>query len=625
MEDKLLLQAQLEAEQDGELTKIKMVANAGSVMTFKGKQFAIDVDGVFPHSASIPIVYGHELSAGIGHTTAIKAEDGKLLVEGVVSRDTAFAHDFASSSARGFPWQASVGGLVVDKLTLKQGESYDLHGNLLEAGVNIVTKFELFEISVVEFGADPNTSSTIAATAELEDDLSIEGAEIMEIENTVEVETDQLQAMRDVAANEMERVAEIKRRSNGNDEAIMATAIREGWTPDKFELESLRASRPEAPAVHVPENDVDEKALECVALRAAGFTPNEKRYSERTLLAADRIGSVGLRDFLEVASGGRLNARRLDSPEAIRAEFSTQNLNYVLSRTVNAILLESFNYVDSAWKKCFKIGRVNDFKKAERYRLDTAFELEPLTDGGKIKHGEIADAKFEVQAQTLATMFAITRKDIVNDDLGALTEIPRQFGFGAADTINKYCWTLFMNPGNAIDGSAFYDATLGSLKASTPLSLDGLSAARAAFVARKKQKATSKDAESPLGIPPTLLIVPTALEDKALMLTKATQLNNGATTDNPADYNPNYGRFQVVGVPFLGFSNYTNYSDTTWYLAADPNRVPAFEISFLNGKTAPTVERADAPFDTLGVQYRCYIDFGVSAQDRRGILKVTAS
>ena len=33
---------------------------------------------------------------------------------------------------------------------------------------------------------------------------------------------------------------------------------------------------------------------------------------------------------------------------------------------------------------------------------------------------------------------------------------------------------------------------------------------------------------------------------------------------------------------------------------------------------------ADAPFDTLGVQYRAYIDFGVSVQDRRGIMKVTA-
>lgn len=618
--DTFKLNLQLEASDD-DIAKIKMVANAGSVMNFGSKRYAIDVEGVFPHAESIPIVYGHELSAGIGHTTAIKAEDGKLLVEGVVSRETPYAKDFVSSARNGFPWQASVGGMIVDKLSLKKGESYNLHGQEIGEGVDIVTKFELFEISVVEFGADPNTSS-IAAQAQVDDNTLLEGEQMNE--NDVElVEVDEIQASRERQAQELERVAEIKKRSNGDDFELQATAIREGWTPDRFELESLRAARPKAPAVHNPEPECDAEALEVVALRAAGFNP-EKRYSDKTLTAADRLGALGLRDYLEKASGGRLDARRLDSPEAIRAEFSTQNLNYVLTRSVNAILLEAFNYTDNSWKKCFKIGRVNDFKKAERYRLDSAFELEPLTDGGKIKHGEIADAKFEVQAQTLATMFAITRKDIINDDLGALTDIPRQFGFGAADTINKYAWSTFMNPGNAIDGNAFYSTTYGSLKESTALTLDGLSAARAAFVSRKKQKATSKDAESPLGIPPTLLIVPTALEDKALMLTKATQLNNGTTADNPADYNPNYGRFQVVGVPFLGFSNYTGYSDTTWYLAADPNRIPAFEISFLNGKTAPTVERADAPFDTLGVQYRAYIDFGVSVQDRRGIMKVTA-
>lgn len=603
---------QCELESDGELPKIKMVANSGSVMTFGKQKYAIDVDGVFGHNESVPIVYGHEVSAGIGHTTSIKAVDGQLLIEGVVSRETPFAQDFVSSARKGFPWQASVGGMIVDKLSLKKGESVELHGSMIEGACDIVTKFELFEVSVVEFGADPATASMVASyDAE---------REIMENENTENELQDSIQAMRDEQANELERIAEIRKRSNGADEEIMATAIREGWTPDKFELESLRAARPKAPSIHVPENDVNEEALECVALRAAGFTPSEKKYSDKTLSAADRIGAVGLRDFLETASGGRLDARRLNSPEAIRAEFSTHNLNYVLTRSVNAILLEAFNYVDSSWKKVFKIGRVNDFKKAERYRLDSDFTYEVLADGGKIKHGEIADSKFEVQAKTLATMFSITRKDIVNDDLGALTDIPRQFGFGAAETINKYCWSLFMNPG---DG--FYTTAAGSLIENKPLTLDNLSAARAAFITRKKQKATSKDAESPLGIPPTLLIVPTALEDKALTLTKATLINNGATTDNPADYNPNHNRFQVVGVPFLGYANYTGYSDTTWYLACDPNRLAAFEISFLNGKTAPTVERADAPFDTLGVQYRAYIDFGVSAQDKRGVAKVTAN
>ena len=39
----------------------------------------------------------------------------------------------------------------------------------------------------------------------------------------------------------------------------------------------------------------------------------------------------------------------------------------------------------------------------------------------------------------------------------------------------------------------------------------------------------------------------------------------------------------------------------------------------------PTIERADADFNTLGIQFRGYIDFGVREQDWRGALKATGS
>ncbi len=50
----------------------------------------------------------------------------------------------------------------------------------------------------------------------------------------------------------------------------------------------------------------------------------------------------------------------------------------------------------------------------------------------------------------------------------------------------------------------------------------------------------------------------------------------------------------------------------------DPNRLPAVEIAFLNGVDRPTVEKTDADFNTLGVQFRGFIDFGVREQDQSG-------
>lgn len=598
---------------DGDLPKFKIVANTGSVMTFGNIRYALDVERITLKQEKIPILYDHITGWGIGHAEKVYAENGKLIVEGVVSRETSFARDFVSGARNGFPWQASVGGLVVKTTNIKKGEKYDLHGAIVDGPVKIIDEFTLFEVSVVEFGADDKTSSTITACDDFEDEDETVNDEVVINNEEMNMEEEKIDftAQREAEAAEMERVAEIKARAQSGDEKLVAQAIREGWSPDQFELQSLRANRQSPPAPAPQSDELAPETFEAVALRACGFNVDRK-YSDQVLTAADKLGRFGLKEFVARAAG----VSQRDS-NWIQAAFSTTSLNYILSRTVDAILLQAFDYVDNGWKKAFKIGSVSDFKTAKRYRLNSDLTYQPLADGGNIKHGQIEDEAFDAKADTYATMFALTRKDIINDDLGALTELPRQFGYAAAETINSVAWKLFMNPAN-VGGNAFYYASAGTLKASCPLTLDNLSAARAAFFTKTKKSG------APLGIPPTILVVPTSLEDKALMLTKATQLNNGTTSDQPADYNPQYGRFQVVGVPYLEYASYSGYSSTSWYLLADPNRCAAFEVAFLNGKTAPTVEKAETNFDTLGIQYRAYIDFGVSQQDQRGILKCTA-
>jgi hypothetical protein len=45
------------------------------------------------------------------------------------------------------------------------------------------------------------------------------------------------------------------------------------------------------------------------------------------------------------------------------------------------------------------------------------------------------------------------------------------------------------------------------------------------------------------------------------------------------------------------------------------------EVVFLNGQQTPTIEDADADFNTLGVQMRGYFDFGVNKQEYRAAIK----
>jgi len=63
-------------------------------------------------SQSRPIRFGHDMASGVGHTSAIGIEDGKLVAAGVVSRDTGAAREIVVSARNGFRWQASIGAAV---------------------------------------------------------------------------------------------------------------------------------------------------------------------------------------------------------------------------------------------------------------------------------------------------------------------------------------------------------------------------------------------------------------------------------------------------------------------------------------------------------------------------------
>ena len=76
--------------------------------------------------------------------------------------------------------------------------------------------------------------------------------------------------------------------------------------------------------------------------------------------------------------------------------------------------------------------------------------------------------------------------------------------------------------------------------------------------------------------------------------------------------------------PYLALAGMPGASNSNWYLLADPNNLPAFQVAYLRGQRQPTIETADAQFNTLGIQLRCYFDFGVARIDHRGALKASA-
>lgn len=584
--------------QEGEKTpKFLIRGNAGSRMSFDSGDVVINLAGDIrtKKDGFVPILYGHDWDSQVGHASGIEVSESGINLQGIVSVDSDRSKQFVSSSRKGFEWEASLGFTVLDGREFEKGETVEVNGRIEHGPVTIADSIEIWECSVVLFGADANTASTITArkenkvTEEMKND-NVEakngcGPEVEakngcgpEVEAKKHCNEDALKEAskkaieeanaavsnaRSMIIAENNRLNELKsiRDKYGDTESFEA-AVNEGWSADKYELTVLRASRNNAPGPYRGEREVDKKAVEVAFLRAAGVCP-ENKYSDQVLCAADNLAGADFRDIVEAATGFQpTNAQRRNKEEYYQAAFTTTDLGSVFVNNANTILLNSLGVIWDNWKHIFRVSSVTDFKNNERWRLGANFTFDEIGEGDEMKTGTMSDERsYTIKPKSYGKQFNIGYQTLVNGDtLNVFGDLVNQIARGAARRINDECWKLFLNPHNInVTGSdkTFFHADHENLFTGKPLSLENIGEVRRQFFLKhvghndytgKKKMANAEDF---LNLTPGIILVPTALEDKANMLLKATHFGNvrpvtsptvGATEElMPIDVNPPAG------------------------------------------------------------------------------------
>lgn len=634
------------------LPRFSMVAYTGGPMRIAGWRYPVIVDlaGLGIPSQNRPIRFGHDAASGVGHTDAIKIEGGQLVAAGVVSRDTAAAKEVVASARNGFPWQASIGAAVDEYEFIKETQKVMVNGREFLGPVNVVRRATLGEISFVDLGADGQTSAQVAASA-INLSLENEQMENTTVTNPTAVTAQATEAttvsvaatqdttppsptvnagttvadIRAAALAETNRVAAIREVCGGRFPKIEAQAIQEGWDRVRCELEVLREGRPKAPAVQVRENSntVNGSLLEAACMLTARLDGLENLFDEPTLEAAQRRfrGGIGLQELLlEAAWANGYTGRNFrDSRSVLRfafhpeleAGFSTIDIGGILSNVANKFLLDGFFSVERTWRNICAVRNVSDFKTVTSYRLIGKDQYEQVLPGGELKHGTLGNETYTNKADTYGLLLSIDRRDIINDDLGAITTVPRKLGRGSGTKINDVFWAAFMA------NSAFFTADNKNYLtgADTVLGIDGLTKAEVGFMDQ-----VDSDGK-PIGIMPSIVLVPTALSAMGTQLNKSLEIRDTTASTKYPIANPHQGKFRTEVSRYLSNSHYTGNSSKAWYLLADPGDLPVIEVAFLNGQESPTIETAEADFAVLGIQMRGYHDFGVALQDPRGGVK----
>ena len=473
------------------------------------------------------------------------------------------------------------------------------------------------DVAEAERGCDPDKAKAAAAPATIQ-------------ASAVDVTATAREAAVAAVKAERERVTAIQAICGGDYPEIEKQAVSSGWTPDVVTKKVLEMIRMERPAANVnisvkskPEGGDCRKKLEAAMCLRVGLSADflEKSYGAPTVEAGLSEMDMPLRQLLvECMKLDGIPVTHGFDNETIRAAFSSVSLPGILSNVANKKLLQSYEAQPVIATKLCSTGDLNDFKENDRFRLTDVGDLLPIAADGEIKEGGLIEEGAKNQLDTYGKKFCLTRKMIINDDLGAFMKVPVAMGNRAARLIDQLFFSrLLANPVQADGKNLFHNAHRNLLGGAT----SALSAESLKKLLQLYLDQTDADGQ-PIAIEPRYLLVPTALKHLAIELTQGATLIMSGGQDNvlrPAMNVLSKENLEVVSSPYLANSAYEGASPNAWYLFGDPRQTDTFEIGFLRGKRTPTVERGETDFNTLGLWFRVYFDLGVREQDHRGMVK----
>lgn len=639
----------------------------------------VDLSGLeIPGSIPILIDHEKSVEATLGATDNIYNDGTKLTMAGVVTGQSPKSQQVLAQAAAGHTWQASIGAMVIESEDVPAGQTATANGQTFTGPVVIARRSVLRETSVLPMGADSTTSVNLAASARrflkgsaamsFEDyvkslgldaaTLTPEAAAALQIGFSamsppvaaapavatpaapVSTPTAAAGAVLDLQASltegrkmiaaQFRKSHEIQIKAAGFPD-IIATAIDQDWSIDKVELEVMKkkelTARTRPTSFNASQGSAENlpMVIEAAVCMTRGIKDTEKQFDEKILQAAHsqfRRG-VGLQQVFMMAAaangmylapGTRVNAGNIRevlqyacSPQQIQAAFSTVSLPGILSNVANKEILQGYMEEDTVWQQIAATKSVSDFKTVTSYRMLDDMTYEELGPGGKIKHGKTGEESFTRSADTYAKMYSITRQDIINDDLSAFDDLRARLGRGSAMKLNDLFWATFLGNLGTIFTSTRTNYITGS---TTNLGTDGVGLGLGQKAWRQRTS-PSGDGAKRVGGTAKFLLVPPELETIA----DALYVGRNNSSVKVSDVNTFAGKYNPICAPQLSDSSITGYSTTAWYLLGDKSMGAPMVVSFLNGQQTPTVESADADFNTLGVQFRGYHDFGVDLGD----------
>lgn len=295
----------------------------------------------------------------------------------------------------------------------------------------------------------------------------------------------------------------------------------------------------------------------------------------------------------------------MDREQLLRAAMhTTSDFPNLLTGVGNRTMLPAFQVAQSPLKRIARQALHADFRTATRLKLGGVGALQKVTEAGEIKSTTRGEAAESYALDTYGSLFALSRKAIVNDDLGAFRDWGVAAGRAAAETEANLLFTLLTQSSGAgpvmgEDSKRLFHTDHGNLAGSgAGVGTATLDPARLAL-----RKMKGLDGKTPIAVTPKYLLVGPDQE------TNAERALAEISPVAESDVNPFSGKLELLVEPRL--------TGNAWYLFADPAQLAVLEYAYLSSAQGPQMASREG-WDVLGMEFRVVLDFGCGAIDWRG-------
>jgi HK97 family phage prohead protease len=447
-----------------------------------------------------------------------------------------------------------------------------------EAGQRVRTAhtWRVQEISLVSIGADPNAK---LRGSNMEDE-------------TTEMSESQQQQIRSLA--------ELAGLTRGFAEDL----IDAGASLDdarEAARSAITSRQQQTPRIRVAMSHEDPAAIrsrreDAIFARASGTAPADH--------AREFMGD-SLRDHARgVLESNGVSTRGMTADDVFTRALGTSDFPQLLTGVGRRTLMAAYTAAESPLKRLARQSSMTDFRSKTSLKLSDTGPLQKLSEHGEIQHTTRSEVKEGYSLDTYASMFAITRKALINDDLGAFNDWGAVAGRAAAETEANLLVSLLTQgagkgPVMGETGKRLFHADHGNLTTDWDMAgVDWLSDGR---LGMRRQKGL--DGKTPLNVSPKFILARPEDEttiEQFIALVYATQ---------PADVNIFTGKYELLVEPRL--------TAHAAYMFADPAQFPVLEYSYLASAPGPQIA-SQAGWETLGMEFRVFLDFGAGAVDYRG-------